>query len=306
MRRYFTIGLGLTHKMIDGINTAIKQQGIHDHVKLHARAHPEVRGADRINLENDVFQLAIDAAYRALFGEKGRSIFCGQTSHEKCAIQFGKSKKSCLNVDPSRCRDRRPDAIICFYLSKDNFRIGGRLGRFALPIKIPSSLFRSPNEIAKFIVKSINELENSDIWTQKNENYYKKYQLLPVFNFKSSERDRLANLINSFDDYLQYSEALPDAIKKRGNKLVDDRDFEFSVDKYHRYPTSTDDKLDWLNVHYRHGFPFDNRHHYDVTDKGDKHIKNSTFYCPIEKSEKKYSGSHLNIFANGEIQLTNE
>lgn len=305
MRRYFVTGIGLNQRQITVVNQLIKSEGLHNHIKLAAKPYQNVTSVSKIKLEKEHFDFATSSVYQALFGEKGRSLFCEQ-SHEICALKFGKIKKTCFNTDPSKCREKKPDAIISFYIAKEDFRIGGRMGRYSLPVKIPGNICKSDIDVSKFVLNTIYQIEKSDVWIDKNRKANLNHLLLPLVNFKSVERDRIINYINSFDEYIEYADQLSSRIKKSGTKIIDDNKLEYSADKYHRFPSSSVGKVDWLNAHYRHGFPFDNRHHYDVTDKDSKRIKNLQMFDLVKNKEDKFSATHLNIFPNGEIQCPNE
>lgn len=301
MKRYLLITLGFTSSNLDALHSEIGKKGYSDRVRIIGRPYATKARVEQNSFDADDFNFVIEAAYRSLFEDKGRTLFCNH-EHEVCALKFGKSKKSCVNKDPSRCRDSRPDVIILAYMANPNFRIGGRLGRFALPVKCPSNLFGRSQALANYCVEQINEIETKQYWKSFNTKDSRKILLLPVRNFENKERVVALNSLNGPSDFGDFVGMAEDLIVKKGSKIVDERGMEFKEDNPHRYPTSTVDKIHWLNANYRHGFWFDCRHHYDVTEKDDGYVRKAKMYNVESNEIVEYSGDHLNIFVNDEVQ----
>ena len=266
------------------------------------REHPTCLRLEDVAISKSDTDFITDACYRSLFADKGRTLFCGQNS-QSCAAKFGRVKGSCLNEDPSRCRDSRPDVIILFYQAPDSYRIGGRAGRYSLTVRCPETLFGKDGKLANFCLEQIDIVEDSKPWTHFNNKDTRKYLLLPHRNFKNRERDKQVNGMISPNGLAVYISKLKDVFRRSGQKLVDERELEFKEDQPHRFPSSGVAKQDWLNAHYRYGFPFDNRYHYDVTEKDDAKVKNLAMLDILSGSSQTYSATHLNIFPNDEVQI---
>jgi hypothetical protein len=301
LKRYLLIALGFTSSNLEALRSRIAQKGYSDRVRVIGRPFPAKARVEQNSFDASDYSFLVDAGYRSLFEEMGKTLFCNH-EHKVCALQFGKSKKSCLNSDPSRCRDSRPDVIVLAYMASPNFRIGGRLGRFSLPLKCPADLFGRSQQLASYCIDQIDEIEKQKYWTSFNSKDSRKVLLLPIRNFQNGGRTVALNSINSVEDFDNFLEMAEDLIVKKGVKIIDERGMEFKEDFPHRYPRSTVEKIHILNAHYRHGFWFDCRHHYDVTEKDDGDVKKARMYNVETNDICEYSGDHLNIFANDDVQ----
>lgn len=301
MKRYLLIALGFTSSNLDALHSGVGKKGYSDRVRIIGRPFPTRARVEQNSFDESDYSFVIDAAYRSLFEETGRTLFCNH-DHKVCALQFGKSKKSCFNSDPSRCRDSRPDVIVLAYMASTNFRIGGRLGRFSLPMKCPANFFGRSQQLADYCIDQIDEIEKKKYWTSFYAKDRRKVLLLPIRNFENKDRTVALNSINSVDDFGNFVEMAEDLIVKKGVKIIDERGMEFKEDFPHRYPKGTVEKIHLLNANYRHGFWFDCRHHYDVTEKDDGYVRDARMYNIETNATSEYSGDHLNIFANDDVQ----
>ncbi|MDC7695593.1 hypothetical protein PQU94_15050 [Asticcacaulis sp. DXS10W] len=287
---------------MSALEQKLAQKGWTERVKVIARPHIVVSDVAGIKFDSKDYEFLVEGVHKALFGEKGRMVFCAHNS-QTCSLKFGKSKASCLNTEPSKCRDEKPELILLFYMSPEKFRIGGRLGRFALPIRCPAGLFRKSVGLSQFVVDQIETIEGSSVWADLRRKDIANRVLLPLYNFQHGARARLFNSIETFAGFSEVVQSLSEVIRKKGKAFIDDRDLEFKADHHHRFPSSECQKVDWLNAHYRLGAPFDERHHYDVTEPDGAAINGKTFLNSLSGKWSAYSVSHLNIFPNDEVQI---
>ncbi|NTJ45080.1 hypothetical protein G6L28_21065 [Agrobacterium larrymoorei] len=301
MKRYLLIALGFTTQNLDVLHLEVAKRGFSDRIRIVSRPYPKKSRIEQNTFDSSDFDFVIDAAYRSLFEDKGQTLFCNH-EHKVCALQFGRTKKSCVNLDPSRCRESRPDVIILAYLANPSFRMGGRVGRFALPLKCPEDLFGKSERLAHYCISQIDYVEEKQCWIPFSEKASRRMLLLPLRNFENGERVVALNSIQSPADFIAFKDMVEDIVTKKGQKIIDKRDMEFKVDIPHRYPTNDVDKIHLLNAHYRHGFWFDCRHHYDVTEKDDAYVRKVKMVEIKTNDHDHFSGDHLNIFSNDEIQ----